>query len=182
MKKILSKIKSSYLRYTLNNISFARYIGVKVGNNCRLYTRRFGSEPWLIEIGNKVTITNGVRFINHDGSTWLISDKKGRRQLFRKIVIGNNVFIGMDTVVLPGIKIGDNVIVAAGSVLTKSVPKNTIVGGNPAKIIGDFESYQKKVLENYISDEDLDFSKNYKERVLEVLDNSFKPEMKNERK
>lgn len=177
MKKIVSKIKGYYYRFALSNIAFARHIGVDIGKDCRIYTKDFGSEPWLIQIGNKVTITNGVRFINHDGSTWLISDGEGRRQLFRRIMIGNNVFIGMDTIILPGVKIGNNVIVAAGSVVTKSVPDNYIVGGNPARIILDFDTYKKRVLTEYVSNEDIDFSKNYRDRILEIVDESFKKEM-----
>ena len=174
MKKLLNIIKSYYHRYTKSNIDFARMIGVKIGKNCRIYIRDFGSEPWLISIGNKVTVTHGVRFINHDGSTWLISDEKGRRQLFRRIEIGNNIFIGMSSIILPGVKIGDNSIIAAGSVVTKSVPSGSIVGGNPAKVIMDFDTYKKRVLDTYVSNEEMDFSKNYKERVMEILDESFK--------
>lgn len=176
--KVLNKIIDYYNSFTKTNIQYARGVGVKIGSNCRIYIRNFGSEPWLITIGNKVTITNGVRFINHDGSTWLISDEKGRRQLFRKIVIGNNVFIGMNAIIMPGVKIGDNVVVAAGSVVTKSIPSGYIVGGNPTKIITDFNTYKQRVLEKYASNSDIDFSKNYKDRVNEILDVSMKDELK----
>ena len=178
MKKLFSKLKAYYHWYTKSNKEYARYLGVEIGKDCRIYIRDFGSEPWLIKIGDKVTVTHGVRFINHDGSTWLIADEKGRRQLFKRINIGNNVFIGMNSIILPGVKIEDNVIIAAGSVVTKSIPSGYIVGGNPAKIIMDFESYEKKVLDTYVSNQDLDFSKNYKERVLDIVDNSFKPNLK----
>ncbi|MDF0708335.1 acyltransferase [Flagellimonas okinawensis] len=178
MKKLLQKLKAYYHWYTKSNIEYARHLGVEIGENCRIYIRDFGSEPWLIKIGKKVTVTHGVRFINHDGSTWLISDEKGRRQLFRRIEIGNNVFIGMNSIILPGIHIGDNVIIAAGSVVTKSIPSGYIVGGNPAKIIMDFDSYEKKVLESYVSNQELDFSKDYKNRVLEIVDESFKADLK----
>tara|TARA_R110000868_G_scaffold90110_1_gene250379 strand:+ start:15366 stop:15905 length:540 start_codon:yes stop_codon:yes gene_type:complete len=177
MKKIFEKIKFIYRSYSMSNLEYAKYLGVNVGENCRLFTKDFGSEPWLISIGNKVTITNGTRFINHDGSTWLIEDEKGRRQLFRKIVIGNNVFIGMNVILMPGVKIGDNVVVAAGSVVTKSVPANTIVGGNPAKYICEYEDYKKKVLENYTSNKDMDFDLSYREMVDKVVDETFKPEI-----
>lgn len=161
----------------MSNLEYAKYLGVEIGDNCRLFTKDFGSEPWLIRIGNKVTITNGTRFINHDGSTWLIDDEKGRRQLFRKIVIGNNVFIGMNVILMPGVKIGDNVVVAAGSVVTKSIPNNTIVGGNPARYICEFEDYKKRVLENYTSNSDMDFNLSYKDRVNKIVDHTFKPEI-----
>ncbi|WP_108424730.1 acyltransferase [Flagellimonas amoyensis] len=178
MKKLFQKLMAYYHRHSKNNEDYARHLGVEIGKNCRIYIRDFGSEPWLVKIGDKVTVTHGVRFINHDGSTWLISDQKGRRQLFRRISIGNNVFIGMNSIILPGVKIGDNVIIAAGSVVTKSVPSGHIIGGNPAKIIMDFESYRTRALETYVSNQEMDFSKSYKERVLEILDESFKPDLK----
>lgn len=178
MKKIFQKLRAIYKAKTMDNIEYAKHLGIRIGENCRIYTRRWGTEPWLISVGNKVTITNGVRFINHDGSTWLISDERGRRQLFRKISIGNNVFIGMDSIILPGVKIEDNVIVAAGSVVTKSIPENSVVGGNPAKIITEFNTYRDRVLSDYIADSELNKKLPYKERVNAVLDPTFKDFMK----
>lgn len=84
----------------------------------------------------------------------------------------------MNSIILPGVKIGDNVIIAAGSVVTKSIPSGYIVGGNPAKIITDFESYKTRVLDTYASNQEMDFTKNYKERVMEILDESIKPDLK----
>jgi acetyltransferase-like isoleucine patch superfamily enzyme len=153
---------------------YARYIGVKVGKNCRIYTTKFGLEPFLIQIGNRVTITSGVRFITHDGSTWLMRDEKGRRFLYNKIEIGNNVFVGVNSIILPGVKIDDNCIIAAGSVVTKSVPSNSIVGGVPAKIIGNFNDLKDHALKYYFSENDLDITENYKERVLKITTFSFK--------
>jgi len=53
----------------------------------------------------------------------------------KKVVIGNNVWIGSSSVILPGVSIGDGSIIGAGSVVTKNVEKNILVAGNPAKII-----------------------------------------------
>jgi len=164
--------------YTKGGVYYARKIGVTVGNNCRIYSATFGSEPFLIEIGNKVTITSGVKILTHDGSTWLINDDKGRRYLYKRVKIGNDVFIGVNSIIMPGVIIEDNVIVAAGSVVTKSIPTGKIVGGNPARIIGEFSQYKKNVLENSISDKDRNKSINYKEDILSVLDQSFKDFMK----
>lgn len=157
-----------------SNIEYLRFKGIEIGENCRVYTRNFGSEPWLISIGNNVTITSGCSFITHDGSTWLIRDERGRRFLFRKIKIGNNIFIGTNSIILPGVEIHDNVIVAAGSVVTKSIPSGKIVGGNPAKIIGSYEDYKTKVLLNYPSEEDIDFNETYESRINKILDKTFK--------
>ena len=175
---MFKKLSYSYFRFFLDGISFARRLGVKVGTDCRIYTAQFGSEPWLIEIGNKVTVTSGVTILTHDGSTWLFNDDKGRRFLYKKTIIKNNVFIGTNSIIMPGVVIEDNVIVAAGSVVTKSVPSGVIIGGNPAKIIGDYDTYKAKVFSGYVSESEMDFTKTYKERILEIVDQSIKPYLK----
>ncbi|XOD68502.1 MAG: acyltransferase [Flavobacteriales bacterium AspAUS03] len=156
-----------------DGVKYARLLGVKIGENCRVFDCKFGSEPFLIEVGNNVTIT-GVSFLTHDGSTWLFKDDKGRRYLYRKIKIGNNVFIGVNSTLLPGVNIEDDVIVAAGSVVTKSVPKGNIVAGNPAKIIKSFYEYKNMVLSNYYADSEINFLKSYKNRILDIVDQGFK--------
>jgi acetyltransferase-like isoleucine patch superfamily enzyme len=173
MKRIINKIVKICCRGGV----YAKYIGVKIGNNCRIYTKGFGSEPFLITIGNHCTITTGVEFITHDGSTWLHRDEKGRRYHYAPIEIGNNVFIGVNSIIMPGVKIEDKVIVAAGSVVTKSLPSGVIVGGNPAKIIENYDELERKRLETFISDADMDKSLNQKERILKVVQ-PFKPFIK----
>jgi acetyltransferase-like isoleucine patch superfamily enzyme len=164
MKKLI------YLyRYVFwSNEKFARHYGVKIGEGCRILTKSFGSEPFLITIGNHCTITKGTTFITHDGSTWLNRDEKGRRYYYAPIEIGNNVFIGMNSIIMPGVKIEDKVIVGAGSVVTKSIPCGVVVGGNPAKIIGNYNDLERKRLETFISEKDMDKSLEYKERILKV--------------
>ena len=162
----------------MTGVEYGRYKGMTIGENCRLYTRNLGSEPWLVEVANKVTVAPGVQFITHDGSTWLFEDGNGRRQLFRRISIGSNVFIGMNSIIMPGVKIEDCVIVAAGSVIVKSIPKGVIVGGNPAKIIGSYKDYEKKVLSEYISNSEIDFSLNYRARTENSTDSSYKGYLK----
>lgn len=176
--KTIRKTFFYILSFFLGNIFYAKKMGVKIGSGCRLYVKKFGSEPFLIEIGNNVTITQDVKFITHDGSTWLIRDAKGRRYLFRRIIIRDNVFIGMNSIIMPGVSIGNNVIVAAGSVITKSVPSGVVIGGNPAKTIMMYEDYKQRVLDSYISDVDMDYSLSYQERILKILDKVMKPEIK----
>ena len=149
---MIKKIIAILIFIFYDKVAAARYLGVSVGKRCRIYIRNFGSEPFLISIGDNVTITNGVKLLTHDGATWLIRDEKGRRYNYGSITIGNNVFIGANSILMPGVSVADNVIVAAGSVVTKSIPTNTIVGGNPAKKIGSFQDYRDKCLETCMSD------------------------------
>ena len=62
-----------------------------------------------------------------------------------KIVIGNNVFVGTKVIIMHGVTIGDNSIIAAGAVVTKDVPSGSIVGGVPAKVIGSYHSLREKM-------------------------------------
>ena len=158
------------LLYYFDSSIYAKFIGVSFGRNCKFYTRFFGSEPFLISFGNNVTVSNNVQFITHDGSLTLIRDKKGRRYSYSKIKVGSNVFIGSSSILLPGIEIGDNVIIGAGSVITKSIKHGSVVAGNPAKIISDFESFKKRKLKISSTLEDLKCFKNYKKNIIDVIE------------
>lgn len=137
------------------NAAYARWCGVSFGRDCRILTRHFGSEPFLISIGNRVTLSRDVAFFNHDGATWCARDARGRRQRFGRIDIGDDVFIGARSTILPGVRIGNHVIVGAGSVLTRSIPDGVVVAGNPAHIIGKFSDYVKRRLQDSAAEADL---------------------------
>lgn len=124
---------------------YARSVGVTIGENCVIGTKWFGTEPYLIEIGNRVQITNGVRFFTHGGS-WILRGKYPEFDFFGKIKIGDNVYIGNCAMIMPGVIIENNVLIAAGSVVTKSVPAGSIIGGNPGKVIGSVNDFKKKHL------------------------------------
>src|SRR5690606_36547449 len=113
--------------------------------NCIISIKDFGSEPYLIEIGNDVRITSGVKLFTHGGAR-VFRKNIPDFDFFGKIKIGNNVYIGNNAIILPGVSIGDDVIIGAGSVVTKSVGTNSVVGGNPARIIGSVSELQNKML------------------------------------
>ena len=110
----------------------------------------------LITLGDRLVVSSNVIFLTHDYSytTSLISIKKPPKTdigILGPIFIGNNVFIGMNTILLPGTKIGDNVIVGAGSVVRGTIPDNSVISGNPATVIADIREHAKRLQsKNYI--------------------------------
>lgn len=108
---------------------------------------------WLISVGRNSTLTSGVTILAHDGSTV----NQGGYNKVGRVSIGTNTFIGVKSIILPGVKIGDNVIIGAGSVVTKDIPSGSVAAGNPAIVIGSTLEYflrhnrnvelQKKVFE-----------------------------------
>jgi len=109
--------------------------GVKIGERCFVQTINISNEHFLVEIGNHVAIAMGVRFITHDGSaSWLFREEL-EGGIFGKTTIGNDVFIGIGSIILPATTIGNNCIVGAGSVVRGKFPDNSVIMGNPAKVI-----------------------------------------------
>lgn len=129
-------------------IRFLRKQGVHIGENCFIdKTAVFGTEPYLINIGNRVRITRGCEFITHDGSLWVVRNLglvDERADFFGQINIGDNTNIGWNTMIMPGIKIGKNCIVGCGSVVTKDIPDNSVAAGVPARVIETVDEYASK--------------------------------------
>lgn len=176
IKPLSDLILFRLIRVLFGGSAAARYQGVKVGSGCRIYTRNLGSEPWLVEIGDRVTVTAGVELITHDGSLSLVRDDKGRRQRFARILIGSDVFIGVNAIILPGVRIGDRVVVAAGSVVTKSVPDGVVVGGNPARILKSFEEYSLHALRVHPTSDRMTGA-NYRARTESICESGFRPDL-----
>ena len=120
--------------------------GMKIGDNCTICCNILPSEPYLVTIGNNVTISAPVQLLTHDNSIIKMSHGEST-DIFGEINIGDNCFIGAGTVILPGVTLADNIVVAAGSVVTKSFfESNIIIGGNPAKKITTWElSLEKNI-------------------------------------
>lgn len=140
----------------------------KVGKNYQIFKNvDLGSEPFLIFMGDDVKITSGVKLITHDGGVFVLRNMKRENEdvdIFGRIIIKNNAFIGMNSIILPGVTIGNNVIVGAGSVVTKSIPDNSVAAGNPARIICGIDEYERKRNNNFMHTKNLD--KKAKEKYL----------------
>ena len=145
------RLTSLYIKFCRpSGEEYARYLKKhgrfrSIGDNCIIYTFTNIPDPELVRIGNNVLLS-GCSLFAHDGSIAVLNraynvklDKVG------KIDIKDNVFIGHGAIVQPGVTIGPNAIVAAGSVVTSDVKKGTIVGGIPARTIGKVDTLVKKL-------------------------------------
>ena len=107
-------------------------INIKVGENVFINACCRFQDQGGIEIGDGVLIGHNVTIatLNHD-----INPKKRANITPASVKIGKNAWIGSDCTILPNVEIGDGAIIGAGGVVTKSIPKNTIAVGNPARVI-----------------------------------------------
>lgn len=135
-----SRLRIKYLR--------KHQVFSELGENIFYQSRRIPVEPNLIKIHNNVAIAADVCLVPHDIIHMVfnnISEKSERYNIHLGCIeILDNCFIGSHSVILPDVRIGPNAIVAAGAVVTKDVPEGTIVGGNPAKVIGSFYDLMDK--------------------------------------
>lgn len=128
----------------INPWGYARYRGVKMGSNVHFYGMKpgmFSTEPWLITLGDNVYVTSGCQFITHDGGTLVLRRIQPDLEVTARITVGNNVYIGMNSMIMPGVEIGDNVVIGAGSIVTKSLSANTVYAGVPARPIKSLDQY-----------------------------------------
>ncbi|MCI9613783.1 MAG: acyltransferase [Dorea sp.] len=125
-----------------------------IGENCFFQPWNLPADSKFIKLGNNVVIASGVSFICHDVIHHVLnhicdSESVDMAEIeystfYDVIDIRDNVFVGANSTILAGVTIGPNVIVAAGAVVTEDVPEGKIVGGVPAKVIGEFEKLQQK--------------------------------------
>lgn len=153
IKKNLKNLKGKFLygcRFDSETyVRHLRLLGMKIGervvvfdpqNTCIDETR-----PWMISIGDDVQITRGVTILTH-GYDWSVLKGLYGEVLGSagEVVIGNNVFIGMQSTILKGVHIGNNVIIGANSLVNKDIPDNVVAAGNPCKVIMNIDEYHEK--------------------------------------
>ncbi|MFG1779349.1 DapH/DapD/GlmU-related protein [Micromonospora sp. NPDC049048] len=123
---------------------FARSLGVDLRGRVRFYgidRGMFGSEPWLVTLGDNVYVTAGVQFVTHDGGTLILRKEDPDLEWTAPISVGDDVYIGVRTIVMPGVRIGDRCIIGAGSVVTRDIPDNSVAAGVPARVIRTTDEY-----------------------------------------
>lgn len=128
-------------RTDYNSVEYQRSRGAKIGEDVVLIDCKIDDLfQYLLTIGNHVTIT-GATILTHDASTKraLGVTKCG------KVEIGNEVFIGNGAIVLPNTRIGSKVIVGAGTIVSRDIPDNSVVVGNPCRVVCSYDEYVSKM-------------------------------------
>ncbi|REG89963.1 acyltransferase [Winogradskyella sediminis] len=171
--KLKSKIDNFKLRWARSSpkryIKFLRSKGVKIGDDL-FVTNDVKSlsiditRPSLIEIGNNVRLNKNLTIVTHDGAFYVLKNKyKEFIPASGRIKIGNNVYFGRNCTVLKGASIGDNCIIGFGSIVSKSIPDNSVAVGAPAKVVCSIEDYYKKRKEESV-EQALDYARSIQER------------------
>lgn len=182
---ILKKIKMMYqkIRFVLiiDGIKRANFLKrnnilKEMGENCLFQSRNFPMDPEMIKIHDNVTVAANVTFVTHDAIRHTLVKRFGESFIphIGCIEVMDNVFIGIGSIILPNVKIGENSIIAAGCLVNKDVPANSIVGGVPARIIGDTDMLIKE------RREETQTYKNYSyDEYVEVLWKNFENRREN---
>lgn len=135
--------------------------GLVIGEGCEILNGyNFGSEPYLVEIGDNVRITRGVNITTHDGGIWVLRRKYpelSNMDRFGKVRIGDNCHIGMNSLIMPGVTIGKNCIIGAGAIVTHDIPDDSVAVGVPARVIETVEEYMKKNKKDFLPTKNLRF-------------------------
>lgn len=161
----MKKLRKFLLRHGIGNyrndsdayIAFLKRKGVKIGTNVRIFQPKTvtidHTRPSLLEIGSNVVITHGASILTH-GYDWFVLQNLYHETIGSsgRVVIGDNVFLAFNCTILKGVTIGNNSIVAAGSVVTKDMPPNSVIGGVPAKVICTIEEYYHKRQGEYLAE------------------------------
>lgn len=153
LKRLWQSIRLLTIRGSAARTKYMRekHIFASIGENCTIQKRKVPLYANLIRIGNNVHIASNVSFLTHDVSHLVLNNLPGISKLggvqerIGCIEIGDNVFVGSGVHILYDTKIGNNVIIGTCSVVTKDIPDNSVVAGVPAKIIGTFDEYVKKM-------------------------------------
>ncbi|MDR3609511.1 MAG: acyltransferase [Ignavibacteriaceae bacterium] len=149
--------------------------GLSLGRNVTIMPGAYIDPRYsfLISIGDNCSLSNGVIVLAHDASTYKFTNGFTR---LGKVVIKNNCYIGSNAIILPGVEIGPNVLIAAGSVVNKNIPPNSCVAGVPARVYSKFDEFIQmhkeliKVRPSYNSEKFTSPNDEFKMNIKKILD------------
>ena len=140
---ILRIISQSRLRIRL--FIYRRIRKIRIGKNTYISPKAYidHHKSFSVEIGNNCYITRDCIILDHTQEKQGGPLKLWGEIEYGKVKIGNNVFIGVKSVIMPGVTIGDNVIIGAMSLVTKDIPSDVVAYGQPAKVIKSIDDVIK---------------------------------------
>ena len=139
-----------------DTVAYLRRQGMRIGPHAALLARvqDFGTEPWLIEIGARVSVASGAVFVTHDGASRVFRERieggSAFGNAFAPIRVKDDSMIGLRAILMPGVTVGPRSIVGAGSLVTRDVPPDTVVGGSPARVLCTIEQYERQYRDRMI--------------------------------
>jgi acetyltransferase-like isoleucine patch superfamily enzyme len=185
-RRLFQTIRLAITRSATGRAAYLKRKGVfaNIGEGCSFMPRMVPLYPELIRMGDNVRIASNVTFITHDcihknlnyyAKSLPIDQKHTFNEGLGCIEIGNNVFIGEGCHIFYDVKIGDNVIVVSGSVVTNDIPENTVVRGIPAKKVCSFDDYYKmKAAKDNIEEDTMTVKESVTQEATEKLWKEFR--------
>jgi acetyltransferase-like isoleucine patch superfamily enzyme len=125
-------------------VRYFRSKGVDIGEDVDIFgatVSTFGSEPYLVAIGSRVTISHNVDFITHDGGMRLARVRYPGAYLYGRIRVGDDCFLGARCIILPGATVGEGSVIGSGSVVAGDIPAGVVAIGAPARPVKSVEEY-----------------------------------------
>jgi acetyltransferase-like isoleucine patch superfamily enzyme len=132
------------VRLRRDPVRYFRSQGAEIGEGVEIFGANlftFGSEPYLVSIGNGVTISHNVDFITHDGGLRVARAKYPDAYLYGRIHVADRCFVGAHCVFLPGAKVGAGTVIGSGSIVTGEIPPDVVAVGAPAKAVKSVDEY-----------------------------------------
>jgi len=134
-------------------VEYAREKGVTIGEGTEFFGEKkldLGAGP-MIEIGENCVITDRVRMVAHTSDHTILKERYGDENAptfgsIGRVTVGDNVFIGENSMILPNVTIGDHCIIGSGSVVVDDIPSESVAAGNPCQVITDLQSYRDHCL------------------------------------
>ena len=148
-QKEITKILLKILVKGSRKQKWLQFCGTKIGDGTKVTCNLDAfPEPYMVELGQKVYVSEGVSFMTHDGALSWMSRALGytdkRTDKIGKIVVKDNCFIGARAIIMQNVTIGSNCIIGMGAIVTKDVPDNSVVAGIPAKVVCTTEEFLEK--------------------------------------
>lgn len=150
-KRLWQTIRLWSMLSSVKRVNYLRknHIFGEIGENVTIMDRKIPLYAKLIRIHNNVRLASNITFATHDITHFVLNKMKNTSGAVYSETIGcielmDNVFVGTNTTIVGGVRIGPNAIVAAGAVVTEDVPENSVVGGVPARYICSFDEWLER--------------------------------------